>query len=333
MMETKRPAFEYKSIENNTVPSFLQDKLEICNSKRCQRVHHGTELLFNHSHDMSCACSFSSSALSSAGSSKRHKLFCMFWRFASSSKGLVALICVPLLLSSFNEPVVFERQSDNEHGSWTRKWSTQTIPRNSVWDLRRPPPTNVSQSVPTVNHVWWGVQRKPRGTPCLCRHLFLNVLMAAASFPKHQESLSMCGRAAGAGIQTSVLSVAQLSLHYARGGWKTKNDFDSYHGDQQKEEEKLMSVCVRRFPHSLKARHSLPSKLSITTRLQRIAKKPSTNTSCFWAFLWLQKGRDESYVLRSFADRQQDFRCPNTKTAAPNSIFLHPLFLERAEKS
>ena len=117
MMETKRPAFEYKSIENNTVPSFLQDKLEICNSKRCQRVHHGTELLFNHSHDMSCACGFPSSALSSAGSSKRHKLFCMFWRFASSSKGLVALICVPLLLSSFNEPVVFERQSDNEHGS------------------------------------------------------------------------------------------------------------------------------------------------------------------------------------------------------------------------
>ena len=34
-MVTERPAFEYEGTDTDTTPSFLQDKLEVCNSKRC----------------------------------------------------------------------------------------------------------------------------------------------------------------------------------------------------------------------------------------------------------------------------------------------------------
>lgn len=81
-----------------------------------------------------------------------------------------------------------------------------------------------------------------------------------------------------------------------------------------------MSVCVRRCPCTLKAWQQPSIKALIHDSITENYQKPSTNTLCFWAFLRLQKGRDKSYVLRSFADRQQDFRRPNTNTAAPNSI-------------
>ena len=116
LMKTKRPAFEYKNTNPCTMPSFLHDTLASYNSKRCQRMCHGTELLINHSHDM--------------GRERLpllpHRLLLGCQkdaRFSACSGGLLrvqnylrTISCVPLLLPFFIEPGTFERQLDEKNG-------------------------------------------------------------------------------------------------------------------------------------------------------------------------------------------------------------------------